>query len=159
MIWIIAVYMKICNLHEYLQFYMNIGIFPSLVGAVLHEYLLAVPQASSYRVQPPPNEKSPPVFWLWKGRFSQFLPVQRNTLFSYFRAILHSEYLLYGPRPQLPCEAPSVGFSYNCSAGEYHKSGANSTEWSKTPNLHFPHTSLIQMKFHYLDVNLKVVFY
>ena len=112
--------MKICNLHEYLQFYMkyigSFAVFPSLFGAVLHEYLPAVPQASSYRVQPPPNEKSPPVFWLWKGRFSQFLPVQRNTLFSYFWAILHSEYLLYGPRPQLPCEAPSVGLSYNCSA-------------------------------------------
>ena len=115
--WKIAVHMKICNLREYLQFYMNIGsfaVFPSLVWAVLHEYLPAVPQASSYRVQPPPNEKSPPVFWPWKGRFSQFLPVQRNTLFSYFRAILHSEYLLYGPGPQLPCKAPSVGFSYNC---------------------------------------------
>ena len=112
--------MKICNLHEYLQFYMkyigSFAVFPSLFGAVLHEYLPAVPQASSYRVQPPPNEKSPAVFWLWKGRFSQFLPVQRNTLFSYFWAILHSEYLLYGPRPQLPCEAPSVGLSYNCSA-------------------------------------------
>ena len=42
----------------------------------------------------------------------------KETLFSYFWAILHSEYLLHCPEPQLPCAAaaktaPCVGFHIN----------------------------------------------